>query len=181
MEVKGNLIVHGSFIDIHDNDRVDLRVDKADVKVNGKNIREIEEIAEAPTAQGAPVKREIPASVEKCFKKADEYVREKVEAVVKSFYNGCDANLAMIEVTLYDHGQLIKPNAHKLFLQALMDWGILPKDLEVNKMKNNMSAKMSNVDSLKIGYKQWSDKHINDRMHCIRIGQALPESMPYIR
>ena len=41
MEVKGDLIIHGSFIDIHDNDRVDLRVDRAEVHINGKGIREI--------------------------------------------------------------------------------------------------------------------------------------------
>jgi len=38
MEVKGNFIVQGSYIDIHDNEVVNLSVDKADVKVNGKSI-----------------------------------------------------------------------------------------------------------------------------------------------
>ena len=38
MEVKGNFIVQGSYIDIHDNEVVNLSVDKAEVKVNGKSI-----------------------------------------------------------------------------------------------------------------------------------------------
>ena len=38
MEVKGNFIVHGSYIDIHDNEVVNLSVDKAKVMVNGKEV-----------------------------------------------------------------------------------------------------------------------------------------------
>lgn len=38
MEVKGNFIVQGSYIDIHDNEVVNLSVDKAEVKVNGKTV-----------------------------------------------------------------------------------------------------------------------------------------------
>lgn len=39
MEVKGNFIVQGSYIDIHDNEVVNLSVDKAEVKVDGKSVR----------------------------------------------------------------------------------------------------------------------------------------------
>lgn len=39
MEVKGNFIVQGSYIDIHDNGVVNLSVDKTEVRVNGNNIK----------------------------------------------------------------------------------------------------------------------------------------------
>lgn len=48
MEVKGNFIVHGSYIDIHDNEVVNLSVDKGQVQVNGKDIRTVAS-AEEPT------------------------------------------------------------------------------------------------------------------------------------
>ena len=48
MEVKGNFIVQGSYIDIHDNEVVNLSVDKGQVQVNGKDIR-TEESGEVPT------------------------------------------------------------------------------------------------------------------------------------
>lgn len=48
MEVKGNFIVQGAYIDIHDNEVVNLSVDKGQVQINGKDIR-TNESAETPT------------------------------------------------------------------------------------------------------------------------------------
>lgn len=48
MEVKGNFIVQGAYIDIHDNEVVNLSVDKGQVQVNGKDIR-TEESGKVPT------------------------------------------------------------------------------------------------------------------------------------
>jgi len=49
MEVKGNFIVQGSYIDIHDNEVVNLSVDKAEVKVNGKTISNPTPISSNPS------------------------------------------------------------------------------------------------------------------------------------
>lgn len=56
MEVKGNFIVQGSYIDIHDNEVVNLSVDKAEVKVNGKTVEkgDSKSMANNDTEQTSP-------------------------------------------------------------------------------------------------------------------------------
>ena len=48
-----------------------------------------------------------------CFKFPNDFTRERVAAAVKEFYHGSAANLALIEIVLYDHGQLKKRNAQQ--------------------------------------------------------------------
>ena len=123
---------------------------------------------------------EITESIKACFRIANDYVREQVEAIVTDFYLGQAVNLAMIEVTLFDHGQLQKRNSHKLFVRALIDWGILPKDTDVDKTSTGMASKLRSTFPSE-GYKQWDNYHLNERNLCTNIGNRLPESMKYNR
>ena len=54
----------------------------------------------------------------KCFKFVNDFIRQKVDDVVKAYHHGSTANLALIEVTLFDHNLLKKRNAHTAFLKA---------------------------------------------------------------
>ena len=80
-------------------------------------------------------------TVNKCFRFPSEFTKEKVKLLVDLYYQDSYANLALIEIALYDHGQLKKRNAHKPFVEALVAWGIL--DVE------NDEAMTLLLDSLK--------------------------------
>ena len=122
---------------------------------------------------------EIPQSVESCFCFANGYVREIIDAIVREFYANKHTDLAMIEVTLFDHGQLRKRNFHKPFVRALVDWGILANDVDIDKICSGMASKIRNLPQN--GYRSWGSNHTNERELCRRIGEKLPESMKYKR
>lgn len=122
----------------------------------------------------------IPESVKVCFRIANNYVREQVEAIVNDFYLGEHVNLAMIEVTLFDHGQLKKRNEHTTFVRALKDWDILSSDVDVARVANGMASKLRNPFPTE-GYKQWDKSYLNYRNLCTNIGNRLPVSMKYNR
>ena len=117
-----------------------------------------------------------------CFKFPNDFTRERVAVVVKDFYHGSPANLALIEIVLYDHGQLKKRNAHKPFIKTLIHWHIIedmPEE-EITKAANGMSQKMKKLPPK--GYKGWTDKGcVNDRGLCIDIGKQLGDTMRYGR
>lgn len=121
----------------------------------------------------------IPHSVESCFYFANEYVREIIDAIVSEFYTNRHTDLAMIEVTLFDHGQLRKRNLHKPFVRALVDWGILVNDVDIDKICSGMASKFRSLPQN--GYRSWGSNHTNERELCRRIGEKLPESMKYKR
>lgn len=121
-----------------------------------------------------------PETVKKIFQFPSEFVKQAVETVVKAFYLNKAVNLAMIEVVLYDHGQLQKRNHHTVFLRALSDWGILPNDVDIKKTANGMATKLRNPFPIK-GYKEWEDPYLNERSLCIEIGKQLPDSIKYNR
>ena len=117
-----------------------------------------------------------------CFKFPNDFTKQKVVDVVGDFYHGSAANLALIEIVLYDHGQLKKRNAHTAFLKALMAWGIIGKvdDEGIKKLSNGMAAKMKSMPPE--GYLGWKDKGcVNDRGLCIDIGKQLGDTMRYGR
>jgi hypothetical protein len=124
--------------------------------------------------------RIIPESVKACFRIANDYVREQVEAIVNDFYLGQAVNLAMIEVTLFDHGQLQKRNEHTSFVRALKDWGILPNDIDIAKTARGMASKLRTPFPTE-GYKQWDKYYVNERNLCTNIGNRLDASMKYNR
>lgn len=123
--------------------------------------------------------QEIPESVEECFRFPSVFVKQQVALIVKDFYLNKPVNLALIEVALFDHGQLHQPNSHKNFVQALIDWGILSDDIDIKKTTNGMASKFRKLPS--VGYKQWDNNHLIDRASCTNIGKKLPESMKYNR
>ena len=69
------------------------------------------EAAEPP--QTMPVLKDaaMTEAVDKCFRFNSDFVMNTVRTVVKEFYSGAYADLALIEVTLFDHGLLKKRNA----------------------------------------------------------------------
>ena len=123
--------------------------------------------------------QEIPESVKECFRFPSVFVKQQVALIVKDFYLNKPVNLALIEVALFDHGQLHQPNSHKNFVQALIDWSILSDDIDIKKTTNGMASKFRKLPS--VGYKQWDNNHLIDRASCTNIGKKLPESMKYNR
>ena len=118
---------------------------------------------------------------EKCFKIVNDFVRQQVQAVVNDYYLGTDANLALIEIALYDHNQLQKRNSHTAYVKALVAWGILTVADE-DKLKSIVSSIADKHKRLpKEGYKEWSQDFINDKTACENIGKALGQTMPYQR
>lgn len=120
------------------------------------------------------------AVVSKCFIFTSDFVKEKTEAVVKKYYKGSYADLALIEITLFDHGQLKKRNAHTAFVKSLMAWGILNKasGKALKQITDGIRDKHSRLP--KVGYKEWDQQFLNDKNTCVSIGNEL-DSMPYNR
>ena len=85
--------------------------------------------------------QEIPESVKECFRFPSVFVKQQVALIVKDFYLNKPVNLALIELALFDHGQLHQPNSHKNFVQALIDWSILSDDIDIKKTTNGMASK----------------------------------------
>lgn len=120
------------------------------------------------------------AIVSKCFIFTSDFVKEKTEAVVKKYYKGSYADLALIEIVLFDHGQLKKRNTHTAFVKSLMAWGIL-NAVSGNALKQITDGIRDKHSRLpKEGYKEWDQRFLNDKNTCVNIGNEL-DSMPYIR
>ena len=118
----------------------------------------------------------------KCFKFANDFIRQKVNDVVKTYHHGSTANLTLIEVTLFDHNLLKKRNAHTAFLKTLMSWGIIDQmsDEELKKTTNGMANKLGFLPS--DGYMEWSSSnYVNDKKTCSDIGNVLGATIPYCR
>ncbi len=116
-----------------------------------------------------------------CFKIENDFVKEKVDAVVKKYYNGSHAELALIELTLYDHHLLKKRNAHTAFLKKLVAWGIIDlSETELKKASQGIAYKMHSLPSY--GYREWAGSdYVNDKNTCMDIGRDLGPTMPYNR
>ena len=117
-----------------------------------------------------------------CFKFVNVFIRQKVEDVVKAYHHGSTANLALIEVTLFDHNLLKKRNAHTAFLKTLMTWGVIDplSDEELKKMTNRMANKIYYLPS--DGYLEWDGSdYVNDKKTCLDIGKELGPTIPYCR
>ena len=121
-----------------------------------------------------------PDVVNKCFIFTSDFVKEKVDALVKKYYIGSHADLALIEITLFDHGQLRKRNSHKAFVRSLAAWGIMKiaSDDVLKSIVDCIKDKYSRLP--KDGYKDWDQNFLNEKNTCISIGREL-DSMPYIR
>ena len=101
---------------------------------------------------------------------------------MNDYHQGIAANLALIEVTLFDHNLLNKRNAHTALLKALMAWDMIDQlsDEELKKTTNGMANKLGFLPSA--GYMEWNDKsYVNDKKTCMDIGKDLGSTMPYSR
>lgn len=121
------------------------------------------------------------AVVSKCFIFTSDFVKEKVEALVMKYYKGSHADLALIEIALFDHGQLRKRNSHKAFAKSLAAWGIMKiaSDEVLKSIVDCIKDKYSRIP--KDGYKEWGEIYLNEKNTCINIGHEIEETMPYIR
>lgn len=129
----------------------------------------------APTATNFTTSNEI----SKLVRYANEYVKGCFKGAIDSYFLGEGAQLALIEATFYDHGQLLKRNYHLTFLKCMQAWGILSTDLDVELMANSMSQKMRKLPES--GYLSWGDEYDDDRAYCKLIASTLPPTMPYCR
>ena len=124
----------------------------------------------------------IPKSeVAKCFKFTNEFVKLKVADIIRDYYKGSYANLALIEIILFDHKQLNRRNSHKAFVKALIAWELLDvaDEKELKKLVSAVTNKYNLLSrKSREGYKKWGDDH-PDKSICEKIGRDLGDSMPY--
>lgn len=119
-------------------------------------------------------------AIEKCFKFNSDFVKQSVSALVSDFYQGNNANLALIEITLFHHQQLKRRNSHSLFVMALAAWGIISvADNEEFKLTvMGVSDKYKRMP--KEGYQVWDNNYETDHLTCERMGLKLGLSMKYM-
>jgi hypothetical protein len=124
----------------------------------------------------------VPESeVAKCFKFTYDFVKLKVADIIRDYFKGSYANLALIEITLFDHKQLNRRNSHKAFVRALIAWGLLEvaDEEELKKIVSAVTDKHNRLNRIsREGYKKWGDDH-PDKSICEKIGRDLGDSMPY--
>ena len=103
----------------------------------------------------------------------DEKTLELVDKIVKAYYRGIHANLALIEITLYNHCILKRRNHHKSFVSALIKRGtIQPKtERELRNLTSGISKKMNGLP----------DVFYDERSLCKDIGKMLGSSFPLRR
>ena len=140
-------------------------------------FEEVKEVAGCETTKHKLVISET--EVAKSFRFQSEFVKKKVSEVIRDYYKGSHANLALIEITLYDHKQLIRRNYHKAFVKALVAWGFIEvaDEEELNKVISAVIDKHRRMP--KDGYQKWGDKFADDKSFCDKIGKELGDSMPY--
>lgn len=130
------------------------------------------EESELPDCSGAP---------EKCFRFLNDFTKQFVGKVVSAYYFRKYANLALIEITLYDHQQLQNRDSHTAFVQSLVYWGFIEaKSAKV--LKRIISGVADKYKRLpEEGYKDWPESYKNDKDKCTQIGNSLDPSMKYLR
>ncbi len=147
-------------------------------------VEEVTEGAEEAATSRDPMKPKlvVPESeVAKCFKFTYDFVKLKVADIIRDYFKGSYANLALIEIVLYDHKQLNRRNSHKAFVRALIAWGLLEvaDEEELKKIVSAVTDKHNRLNRIsREGYKKWGDDH-PDKSICENIGRDLGDSMPY--
>ena len=142
-----------------------------------ENAEVVEEVA---GSENPKLKLVIPESeVAKSFRFQSDFVKNKVADVIRDFYKGSYANLALIEITLFDHKQLNRRNSHKAFVRALIAWGLLEvaDEEELKKIVSAVTDKHNRMP--KEGYQKWDNNFADDKSFCEKIGRELGDSMPY--
>ena len=154
------------------------------------NAEYVEPLATAPeyakvTPQPVEVaneeKADYSASISECFRVTNDFVRQSVFAVVKDYYLGSSANLALIEITLFDHHLLQKRNSHTAFFKSLVAWGIISvaNEEELKRIVRAIADKHKRLPEK--GYKEWGKFYTNEKEICENIGKKLGPTIPYNR
>jgi hypothetical protein len=142
---------------------------------------DFEEVAHDSTSRVSPIYNKVDMmsdeEIRRVFKHSSQFVREHLKSAVDAYFNGDGAQLALIEATFYDHGQLYHRNHHTDFIKVMQAWDILSAELDVGLTANTMSQKMRKLPEGR--YKEWGPKHENDKSFCELVGKKLPESMAY--
>lgn len=139
-----------------------------------------EVVEEVAGSEKQKLKLVIPESeVAKSFRFQSDFVKNKVADVIRDFYKGSYANLALIEITLYDHKQLVKRNYHKAFVKALVAWNLIEvaDEEELKKIVSAVTDKHNRMP--KEGYQKWDNNFADDKSFCEKIGRELGDSMLY--
>ena len=126
-------------------------------------------------------KKDYSESIGECFRVTSEFVRQSVFAIVKDYYLGSAANLALVEITLFDHHLLQKRNSHTAFFKSLVAWGIISvaNEDELKRIVRALADKHKRLPET--GYKDWSGDFTNDKTICENIGKKLGPTIPYSR
>ena len=142
---------------------------------------EFAEVAPQPVEVANEENTDYPASISECFRVTNDFVRQSVFAVVKDYYLGSAANLALIEITLFDHHLLQKRNSHTSFFKSLVAWGIISvaNEEELKRIVRAIADKHKRLPEK--GYKEWSKDYTNEKVICENIGKKLGPTIPYNR
>lgn len=142
---------------------------------------EYAKVSPQPVEAANEDKADYMAYIGECFRVASEFVRHSVFAVVKDYYLGAAANLALIEITLFDHNLLQKRNSHTAFLRSLVAWNIIcvANEEELKRIVRAIADKHKRLPEE--GYKEWSKDNTNDKVICENIGKKLGPTIPYNR
>lgn len=117
-----------------------------------------------------------------CFKFMNDFIKQKVETVVNTYYQGSAANLALIEIVFFDHNLLKKRNGHTALIKTLCTWGTIGpfSKAEIKRIMTAMSNKMYALPD--DGYIEWDNKaYVNDKKTCLDIGKELGDKIKYCR
>ena len=117
-----------------------------------------------------------------CFKFMNDFIKQKVETVVNTYYQGSAANLALIEIVFFDHNLLKKRNGHTALIKALCAWGTIGpfSKAEIKRIMTAVSNKMYALPD--DGYMEWNGKaYVNDKKLCQDIGKDLGGTIKYSR
>lgn len=142
---------------------------------------EFAKVTQQPVEVANEDKADYSASIAECFRVTSEFVRQSVFAVVRDYYLGAAANLALIEITLFDHNLLQKRNSHTAFFKSLVAWGVICVANE-NELKRIVRAIADKHKRLpEEGYKEWGRDYTNEKVICENVGKKLGPTIPYNR
>lgn len=98
-------------------------------------------------ATTAATEAQTVSSVARCFVDTSDDMRERVRRIVDQHYTGQPAALSLIEWALYGAQVIRVESEHRLFIEALVEWGIIddPGTEQVSRMCSTMSTKTSRL------------------------------------
>lgn len=95
----------------------------------------------------AAVEAQPVSSLTRCFFDTSDAMRERVRRIVGQHYTGQPAALSLIEWALYGAQVIRVESEHRLFIEALVEWGVIgdPGPAKIERMCSTMSTKTSRL------------------------------------